>query len=139
MENQNLNDPSKDNLLNDADHPIAEDINTNRRLDNEHIFKEETAAEMLEDPPTPIGENRDERRDFDRDNEDRHEEVQNMYGWIAIALSAISFFIIPILFAGAGIIVGFIARNREAPILGNTAIVIGVLSILVRLFILPLI
>ncbi len=112
MENQNLNEPSKEQ------DPV-----------DEHIFKEETSAEFTEDT---IGDDRDQDRDEDR-------EVYNVYGWIAIALSAISFFFIPILFAGAGIILGFIARNREAQILGNTAIVIGILSIITRLFIMPLI
>ncbi len=135
MENQNLNDPSKDSLL-------TNDVNLSNQneLLNEHVYKEETSAEMVGDPPAQTGENyTNTHDDHDHDQENRHEEVQNMYGWIAIALSAISFFLIPILFAAAGIIVGFIARKREAPILGNTAIVIGILSILIRLFILPLI
>ncbi|MEI3611695.1 hypothetical protein [Pseudogracilibacillus sp. SO30301A] len=116
MENQNLNEPSKEQ---DPVNPV-----------DEHVFKEETSAEFTEDT---IRDDRDQARDENRD------EVNNVYGWIAIALSAISFFFIPILFAGAGIILGFIARNREAQILGNTAIVIGILSIITRLFIMPLI
>lgn len=66
-------------------------------------------------------------------------DINNIYGWVGLGLSVISFFIIPLLFAGAGIILGFIARGREAQVLGNTAIITGVISILFRLFILPLI
>lgn len=131
MENQNLNDPSKDNVINEeSNHPIVEPKNNLQQdpILDEHVYKEETATEFTEDT---IRDGPD--RDRDRD------EVNNVYGWIAIALSAISFFLIPILFAGAGIILGFIARNREAQILGNTAIVIGILSIIIRLFIMPLI
>lgn len=98
----------------ERDHPVLDEN-----------YKEETGAEITE----PI------RDEADRDDADLH----NVYGWVSVALSIISFFIVPILFAGAGIIVGFIARNKEAPILGNTAIAIGIISILVRLFIVPLI
>lgn len=117
MENQNLNDPSKDKFA-QPNH----DLLNNRR----EQYREETSSELVnrEDSFT------DQRND---------EEIRNVYGWIAIALSVISFFWIPLLFAGAGIILGFVARNREARILGNTAIVIGILSIITRLFILPLI
>jgi len=128
LENQNLNDPSKDNVTNnDSNHPVIDD--QQEPMLDEHRFKEETSAEIVDEQESePV-----------QQDPDRHEEVSNAYGWIAIALSAISFFLIPILFAAAGIILGFIARNREAPVLGNTAIVLGILSIIVRLFILPLI
>lgn len=107
MENQNLNDPSKEV-------PNPEN--------NE--YREETASEFVEDSFV---------------EEQTDDELRNVFGWIAIALSVISFFWIPILFAGAGIILGFVARNRGAQVLGNIAIVISIISILFRLFILPLI
>jgi hypothetical protein len=96
------------------DHPLLDDDR----------FDEETAAEIV-DPDI-------------KDRDDNDVDL-NVYGWVSIALSVISFFFIPILFAGAGIIVGFIARNREAPILGNIAIAVGVISLLFRLIIMPLI
>lgn len=107
------NDPRQH--LHDTDDPLLDDR-----------YNEETAAEIIE----PEVEEHEEARD---------ENIQNVFGWVAIALSAISFFFIPILFAGAGVILGFIARNRGANILGNTAIAIGVISVLVRLLIIPLI
>lgn len=112
----------------DKQHPVLDD-----RRDVDPGFFEETSVELTDDDP--ISENRDRDRSRDHDDPD----VKNVYGWVAVALSVISFFFIPLLFAGAGIILGFVARTREAPILGNTAIVIGVLSIIIRLFILPLI
>ena len=127
MENQNWNDPSKEQVANDDD-SILDD--SQEPLIDEHQFKEETAAEITEHHQQIPTETKDERPDVD---------VKNVFGWIAIALSIVSFFIVPLLFAGAGIILGIIARNREAPILGNTAIVVGILSILIRLFIVPLI
>lgn len=65
-------------------------------------------------------------------------DLKNVYGWIGLALSVISFFIVPVLFAAVGIVLGFIARRGEAKVLGSTAIAVGVISILVRLFLLPL-
>lgn len=92
-------------------------------------YKEETAAELVDHDVEDL--------DYEQDEEDR--DIKSVYGWSAIALSVISFFILPFIFAGLGIVVGFVARVNRAPILGNTAIVIGALSILVKLFILPLI
>src|SRR5699024_11369650 len=62
--------------------------------------------------------------DLDTVNEDSEHDpdISSVYGWIAIALSVIAFFVAPILFAAAGIIVGFVSSVQEAPVLGNTAI-----------------
>ncbi|GIO27561.1 hypothetical protein [Ornithinibacillus bavariensis] len=87
---------------------------------------EETAAELTAD---------DYRRSVAVD--DDTEQASSAMGWIALALSIASFFWAPILLGGAGIIVGFIARNRNANTLGNIAIAAGAISILITLFILP--
>ncbi|MGY0692904.1 hypothetical protein ACW2QC_08945 [Virgibacillus sp. FSP13] len=88
---------------------------------------EETAAEMTaDDLDTPS-----------RIEDDDDTNVNSMYGWIALALSVVSFFWLPIILGGAGIIVGFIARSRGANTLGNTAIIAGAVSIIISLFILP--
>lgn len=71
------------------------------------------------------------------DHRDVEDQVGSIPGWIGLALSVLSFFMMPIILGGAAIIVGFIARNRGAVWLGNTAIAIGVISIIVRLFFLP--
>lgn len=62
-------------------------------------------------------------------------ESTSTFGWIGIVLSFISFLMWPLLFGVAGIILGFMSRNRGADTLGNIAIGIGVLSIVFRLFI----
>lgn len=64
-------------------------------------------------------------------------DTNHVVGWVAIALSILSLFMMPILLGGAGIVVGFISRKRNAEWLGNTAITIGVISILISLFFLP--
>lgn len=64
-------------------------------------------------------------------------DVRSAVGWIGLALSVLSFFIMPIILGAAGIIMGFIAKNRGANTLGYTAIGAGALSIVIRLFVIP--
>lgn len=79
----------------------------------------------------------DDRINPDRKDDDIGAQARSVPGWIALALSILSFFIMPIILGGAGIIVGFIARNRDSEWLGNTAIVAGAISILIALFVRP--
>lgn len=58
-------------------------------------------------------------------------------GYLALALSIISLFILPVILGAAGIIVGFIARRRGATGIGAWAIGIGVVSIILGIFIMP--
>ncbi|MFZ3588170.1 hypothetical protein ACOI1C_02600 [Bacillus sp. DJP31] len=58
-------------------------------------------------------------------------------GGLALALSILSLFVLPIVLGAAGIIIGFIARRRGATKLGAWAIGIGAISIIVGMFILP--
>src|SRR5699024_3771308 len=78
--------------------------------------------------------------DLDTVNEDTEHDpnISSVYGWIAIALSVISFFVAAILVAAAGIIVGFVSRAKEAPVLGNTAIGIGIVALIVRFLLVPM-
>lgn len=64
-------------------------------------------------------------------------EVPTGMGWLAVVLSIASFFIMPVILGAAGIIVGFISKRRGADTLGNTAIIAGVISILLTLFFAP--
>lgn len=58
-------------------------------------------------------------------------------GWLALALSVIGLFFLPIIMGIAGIIVGFIARGQGARGLGAWAIGIGAAVILLRLVAYP--
>jgi|SRR5690625_2053584 len=116
--NRNLNDP------------FYHTTNMNAEIDNQHetidevpeqTYLEETSAEFTH----PIRGDAEESR------------TNHAYGWIALALSVISLFFIPVLFAIAGIILGVIARNRQSQWLGYSAIVISVISLIVHLFIMP--
>ena len=100
-------------------------------------------------PPPNRGEGRRKSLDQSRDEEyaaefvsdtpatSKNEETISMYGWVGIALSIISFFMWPLVFGAAGIILGFISRSKGADTLGNIAIGAGAISILISMFIIP--
>ncbi|MED4204429.1 hypothetical protein P4634_10595 [Neobacillus mesonae] len=92
-------------------------------------YQEETAAEIA--APVPVI--RDRARD---DNRERAAGGAGL-GTVALALSILSLFVLPILFGAAGIVLGIIARNRGANSLGAWAIGIGAVSIIIGIFILP--
>ncbi|ANB61573.1 hypothetical protein [Anoxybacteroides amylolyticum] len=95
------------------------------RVEREPDFMEETSAEIAE----PV-------RRYD-EREEREGANGSGWGWTALALSVLSLFIMPILLGAAGIIVGFIARRRGATMLGMWAIGIGIVSIIIKLFVIP--
>lgn len=92
-------------------------------------FKEETAAEIAAPVPSV------RRRGYD-DIRGRAEGGTGT-GYVALALSILSLFVLPILFGAAGIVLGFVARRRGAEGLGAWAIGIGAVSIIIGIFILP--
>ena len=98
-------------------------IEPDSRRDDEEIAEEITADDY--DGPLSV------------EDDDDATEVNSVYGWIGIALSVISFFMMPIILGAAGIILGFISRSRGADALGNTAIAAGAISILITLFVIP--
>ncbi|PAV29049.1 hypothetical protein CIL05_13800 [Virgibacillus profundi] len=85
---------------------------------------EEFAAELTAD-------------DYDEVLNQEDTDVNSTFGWIGLALSVVSFFMMPIILGAAGIILGFVSRSRGADTLGNIAIAAGAISIIIRLFILP--
>ncbi|RYG74713.1 hypothetical protein EU245_00595 [Lentibacillus lipolyticus] len=109
----------------DTDDMVATNFNGDEPdIDNvQSKSDEEFAAEMTADDIV--------------DTDEDETEGTSAFGWIATALSVVSFFMMPIILGGAGIILGFISRNRGAETLGNTAIIAGAISVLIRLFILP--
>ncbi|WP_396133959.1 hypothetical protein [Bacillus sp. SLBN-46] len=94
-----------------------------------HGYREETAAEIA--APVPVI-----RRDVRTGDRERAEGGTGI-GTLAIALSILSLFVMPILFGAAGIVLGFVARRRGAEGLGAWAIGIGAISIILGMFILP--
>lgn len=76
----------------------------------------------------------------DRDLDTRSEETAGR-GWaiFGIILAIIAFFMAPVFFGAAGIILGFIGRRRGAISLGTWAIGLGIVAIIWRYAIGPLI
>lgn len=97
-------------------------------------YNEETAAEVA----APINYETTNREANNAENTtDDKVEASAGLGWLALALSIISLFVMPVLLGAAGIIIGFIARRRGATGLGAWAIGIGAVSIITGIFILP--
>ncbi|MBD8069164.1 DUF308 domain-containing protein [Bacillus sp. PS06] len=118
----------------DENHAVDPNLGANTYSD----YTEETAAEVA--PPfTPVR----EREPVYRANTGTENSAGTQstagtgLGWLALALSIISLFVMPVLMGAAGIIIGFIARRRGATGLGAWAIGIGVISIVLGIFILP--
>lgn len=115
-------EPDRDDMVSTdygGDEPRVEEVQSRR----DEEFANEMTADDIEKEPV--------------DSDEDGTEANSAFGWIALALSIISYFMMPIILGGAGIIMGFVSRNRGAETLGNTAIIAGAISILITLFILP--
>ena len=127
---QNNNDPNRPSHL--QDEKLA---NTNLEQEQPSLEDtdrdEETASEL---GVANYGDTFSSQSD-DQDEDFSH--LNSFVGWAGLALSVLSFFVFPIILGGAGIVVGFIARSKQAEWLGNIAIAAGIISIAVRLFIAP--
>jgi hypothetical protein len=106
-------------------------------------YDEEIAAEVL-----PL--NRDltlpenERPRAVREDETHIHERNKDYsgagkgaGIAAVILAALSLFILPVFFGGAAVVLGFVARRLGARSLGNWAIGLGAVSIIISLLFAP--
>lgn len=93
-------------------------------------FQEETAVEYgaMNDMA--------ERNETARMNEDDVTAGRGV-GTFAIVLSILSLFFLPVLLGAAGIVVGFVSRRYGSTSLGNWAIGIGAISILMTVFFSP--
>ncbi|WP_430696681.1 DUF4190 domain-containing protein [Metabacillus mangrovi] len=104
-------------------------LNNRSELDRE--YKEESATEIA----PPVQSYREEERYEDGDRDGAAEGRTT--GYIAIALSVISLFLLPVILGAAGLIVGFVARRKGAKTLGSWAIGIGAVSLILGLFVTP--
>lgn len=100
-------------------------------------YQEETAAEVA--PTTGFVGSRPFEEEYEGLDENEGDDVTagRGVGTFAIVLSVLSLFFLPILLGAAGIIVGFISRRNGARALGNWAIGIGALSIILTVFFSP--
>ncbi|TYS68758.1 DUF4190 domain-containing protein [Sutcliffiella horikoshii] len=101
-------------------------------------FLEEHAAEVAVPPVVQSDRSREREAIFEEERSDVMGMSGRGLGILGLALSILSLFFLPIIMGAAGIIVGFIARKRGATGLGAWAIGIGIVSIVVGIFVLPL-
>src|SRR5690625_2577501 len=117
--------------------------NPNTRKDEEELNIE---PRQIEESSVPIPDySRDEeiageispvQYETTDDEDDRMgTRLNSVSGWIGIALAVMAFFVLPVILGVGGINVGFVARRRDAELLGNTGITVGVVSLIVRLLI----
>jgi len=115
--------PERDSRLNDEpldDHEPQTMRDENRLRDHDFELSREFLAE-----------------DDSRSDDYSDDFMMQSLGWLAIVLSVLAFFTMPILFAAAGIILGFVTRNRGFVWIGNTAIVLSIIALIIQLLIFP--
>ncbi|QHS22777.1 DUF4190 domain-containing protein [Virgibacillus sp. MSP4-1] len=99
---------------------------------DEQKREEEFAAE------TAISPNElDDRTQMAERETHMEETAEAGWGWAAIILSLLAFFMWPLVMGIAGIVVGVMAKRRGADTLGNIAIVAGIAAIVINLFLAP--
>ncbi|GAA0457709.1 hypothetical protein [Alkalibacillus silvisoli] len=82
----------------------------------------------------------DEEKMKKEDKESHYEEhVDAGWGWIALAVSLLSFFVWTLLFAVVGVVMGIYAKRRGANTLGNIAIGLAIAAVAIRMFLFPVI
>lgn len=127
-------------MKNRNNHPRNKEIRQNRSpnpLDIYDSLDERNTEVAGEITPDEIHQDRQTRRERHQDEADldRH----TWLGWLAVVLSVLAFFWMPLILGTAGIVFGIIARNRDLKVLGNTAIVVGLVVVVLRLLILPVV
>lgn len=124
--NQAIDDEAEDHEINTSNLYGSTPVPTERDNTRDEEMAQELTADDL-----------DGGRVKQEDDSEVGSHVNSAVGWISLILSIASFFFMPIILGGAGIIVGFIAKSRDADTLGNTAIIAGAVSIIITLFVLP--
>lgn len=94
---------------------------------------EEIAGELTADDISRPVDHAEQQTEMDAKDADEN----HGFGWFALALSVIAFFLLPFVLGAAGIVLGFMARQRNARTLGNVAIVVGLIAVFGRLLLVP--
>lgn len=102
-------------------------------------YREETAAEVAPGVTRPfVGTTpAEEREEVEEANFDQEGAAGRGVGTFALVLAILSLFFLPIILGAGGIIIGFVARRNGANALGNWAIGIGAISIILTVFFAP--
>ncbi|WP_100372426.1 hypothetical protein [Bacillus sp. FJAT-45037] len=127
-------------------HDLVEDEPVNMEYPLQPSFQEENAAEYAAingmagarpfDEDQTVQSVEEEREETAVSNESDVTASRGV-GTFAIVLSILSLFFLPVLLGAAGIVVGFVTRRIGSKTLGNWAIGIGAVSILMTVFFSP--
>ncbi|TCP32368.1 hypothetical protein EV207_101347 [Scopulibacillus darangshiensis] len=126
MAEDRFNDFNKETSLYNDDDVTRDSFDEEYARDESVDYNEETAAESAVNT-----------RMFTRDTDDATDTAGTGIGWLAIVLSVIALFFLPVVMGAAGIIVGIIARKQGARALGAWAIGIGIAAIVIMMFAAP--
>lgn len=127
-------------------HVVKSEENNNNHVDPEkrenNDFHEETAAEYTPNPGLAGGRQQtevtsDRARELEESDTEDEAVAGKGIGTLALALSIVSLFFLPIIMAAAGLVLGFVSVNRNAKGLGYTAIAISAFSIIMSVFFAP--
>lgn len=99
-------------------------------------YREEAASEVAP-MPAQVRDREQVKNQVNSDQSNPSDISGRSIGIFGFVLSVLSLLFMPILLGAAGIIVGFFARSRNAETLGNWAIAIGAISVIVSLFFSP--
>lgn len=129
--------PDKEPSLWDEDMTVEGSYNKeyNNEPNDERLFLEETAAEPAID--SQVIKDNDEGEQERAVEENTNNGEGTGIGWLALALSIIALFFLPVIMGAAGIIIGIIARRQGAGTLGAWAIGVGAAAIVITLFAAP--
>lgn len=150
--NAKTNIPNKPSLFCEETSTEIKPVSLKKVPNHSTVNREETANELapvsLKKPPYNPSEHREETaaeiaapvslgRRKSYEDAGAREAGGTGVGFLALALSIISLFVMPILFGAAGIVLGFVARSKGAQSIGAWAIGIGAVSIIIGIFIIP--
>ncbi|GGD71262.1 DUF4190 domain-containing protein [Paenibacillus nasutitermitis] len=119
---------------------LALPISRKERVENEtkadhHPYNEEMSAELA----APVGRlERTENQTKVHQAVEETTEAGRAAGWAALVLSLLSWFVWPLLLGATGAVVGFIAYRQGAKSLGLWSMVLGLISFLAYLVIIPI-
>ncbi|MFC4388513.1 DUF4190 domain-containing protein [Gracilibacillus marinus] len=132
-ENNRVEDAPKYDLEN------QEDITTKQFASTDELYALDEAYKRDSEVAQELTAN-----EFNRPIEDSEQgtemqsSVNTTFGWIGLVLAIASFFVWPLIMAIGGLIFGFISKKQGADTLGNAAIVVSIISLLVSIIMIPL-
>ncbi|ENH97487.1 hypothetical protein J416_05733 [Gracilibacillus halophilus YIM-C55.5] len=65
-------------------------------------------------------------------------DVNTVYGWAGLIVAIVSFFIWPLVMSIGGIVLGMISKSQGADTLGNAAIIVSAISLVLSLILIPM-